>query len=225
MKRILIVLIALSGILISAEAQKNPVQRNNRDRIERQRNPQEMRRIHQMEIRRHHQRAMMALNLTPAQKDQAKLYRETYKKKLIELNKNENITVKELRDRKYQLNKELQSKMKGLLTAEQKTKLQQLKNEDKIKAEAHFAIKLERMKTKLSLTDAQVAQMKAQREGTIAKLKAIQGNENLSRTERKEKLMSLKAEAKEQRTKIFTEEQLKKMKEMKEHHGDKDAAK
>ncbi len=225
MKRILIVLIALSGILISAEAQKNPVQRNNRDRIESQRNPQEMRRIHQMEIRRHHQRAMMALNLTPAQKDQAKLYRETYKKKLIELNKNENITVKELRDRKYQLNKELQSKMKGLLTAEQKTKLQQFKNEDKIKAEAHFAIKLERMKTKLSLTDAQVAQMKAQREGTIAKLKAIQGNENLSRTERKEKLMSLKAEAKEQRTKIFTEEQLKKMKEMKEHHGDKDAAK
>ena len=222
MKKILFLLIALSGIMAGTQAQ-NLTERNNRSQIERQRNPEQMRHIRGMEIRHHRQRAMMALNLTTAQKSQAKLYRENYKKKLMELNKNENITVKEMRDRKYQLHKELKANMQGLLTAEQKGKMQQLRNEGKIKADAHFAIKLERMKTKLGLTDAQVAQMKAQREATFAKLKAIQGNDNLSRTERKEKLMSLRTEAKEQRAKIFTEEQLKKIKDMKEHHGDKNA--
>jgi len=222
MKRTLIILIALSGIMAGTQAQ-HLTERNNRDRIERQRNPGQMRHMRGMKIRHHRQKTMMALNLTPAQKSQAKLYRENYKKKLMELNKNENITVKEMRDRKYGLHKGLKANMKGLLTAEQKAKLQQLRNEEKIKTDAHFAIKLERMKTKIGLTDAQVAQMKAQREATFAKLKDIRGNDNLSRTERKEKLMSLRTETKEQRAKIFTEEQLKKMKELKEHHGDKNA--
>ena len=40
-----------------------------------------------------------------------------------ELNKNESITVKEQRDRKAAILKERKTKMDGLLTAEQKTKM------------------------------------------------------------------------------------------------------
>ena len=72
-----------------------------------------------------HQHGMMArdLNLSEDQKKQAKTYREDFRKKMQELNKNENITVKEMRDRKEALQKEQRNKMQSLLTAEQKNKI------------------------------------------------------------------------------------------------------
>ena len=50
-------------------------------------------------------------------------------------------------------------------------------------------------------------------------------NESLSREQKKEQMMALKAEAKEQNKKIFTPEQLKKREEMKKNRGNRSATK
>jgi Spy/CpxP family protein refolding chaperone len=167
-----------------------------------------------------HHHGMMAkqLNFSPDQQKQAKVYKDDFRKKMQDLNKNESITVKEQRDRKEALRKEQRTKMQGLLTPEQKTKMAQLKVDGQKKKEEHFARHLDKMKISLNLSDAQVAQMKSQREATQLKMKAIRENESLSREERKSKMMALKAEAKEQHNKILTPDQLKKMEELKKLH-------
>ena len=174
----------------------------------------------------HHQKGMMAkeLNFTDAQKTQAKAINEDARKKMQELNKNESITVKEMRDRKAAIKKERKTKMDGLLTAEQKTKQIQLRAEHKAKKEAQYARHLDKMKTNLNLTDEQVVKLKAQRAANHAKAEKIKNNESLSREQKKAQMMALKAEAKEQNGKIFTPEQLKKKEEMKKAHGDKGRA-
>ena len=53
----------------------------------------------------------------------------------------------------------------------------------------------------------------------------IKNNESLSRAQKKEQMMALKAEAKDQHNKIFTPEQLKKREEMKKNRGNKQQAK
>ena len=174
-----------------------------------------------------HQKGMMAkqLNFSEAQKNQAKSINEDSRKKMQELNKNENITVKEQRDRRATIQKERKTKMDGLLTAEQKVKQTQLRAEYKAKKEAGYAKRLDKMKTKLSLTDEQVTKLKNQRAATIARADKIKKNESLSREQKKEQMMALKSEAKDQHKKIFTPEQLKKREEMKKYHGDKSKAK
>ena len=169
-----------------------------------------------------HQKGMMAkeLNFSEAQKKEAKAINEDTRNRMQELNKNESITVKEQRDRKAAILKERKTKMDGLLTAGQKTKMMQLKAEHKAKKEAGYAKRLDKMKTNLNLTDEQVAKLKAQHTANHAKAGQIKNNGLLSREQKKEQLMILKAEAKEQRNKIFTAEQWEKIGEMKKTHGD-----
>jgi hypothetical protein len=178
-------------------------------------------------LRQHHQKGMLAkqLNLSEQQKKQAKAINEDSHKKMQDLNKNESITVKEQRDRKAAILKERKTKMDGLLTADQKTKMTQLKAEQKAKKEAGYTKRLDKMKTNLSLTEMQVTKLKEQRVATMAQAEKIKNNESLSRTQKKEQMMALKTEAKNQHTKILTPEQMKKREEMKKAHADKSKAK
>ncbi len=203
MKKVLIPLIALLALTISVSAQDKMGKKSHQHHK--------------------HQKGMMAkqLNFTDAQKSQAKAINEDSRKKMQELNKNENITVKEQRDRKAAIMKERKTKMDGLLTAEQKTKQTQLKAEHKAKREAGYAKHLDKMKTNLNLTDDQVAKLKTQRTVNHAKAEQIKNNESLSREQKKEQMMALKTEAKAQHNKIFTPEQLKKKEEMKKNRSDK----
>ena len=174
-----------------------------------------------------HQKGMMAkqLNFSEAQKTQAKAIQEDSRKKMQELNKNESITVKEQRDRKAAILKERKTKMDGLLTAEQKTKMTQLKAEHKAKKEAGYAKRMDKMKTNLNLTDEQVTKLKAQQAANRSKAEQIKNNQSLSREQKKEQMMALKTQAKEQQNKILTPEQLKKKEEMKKNHGDRSGVK
>ena len=173
-----------------------------------------------------HEKGMMAkqLNFSEAQKNQAKAINEDSRKKMQDLNKNESITVKEQRDRKAAITKERKTKLDGLLTADQKTKQTQLKAEHKAKREAGYAKRMDKMKTNLNLTDDQVSKLKAQHLTMKAKAEKIKTNESLSREQKKEQMMALKAEAKTQHGKILTAEQLKKKEEMKKNRGDKSKA-
>ena len=174
-----------------------------------------------------HQKVMMAkqLNFSEDQKKQAKAIKEDSRKKMQELSKNESITVKEMRDRKSTIQKERKTRMNGLLTAEQKTKMMQLKAERKVKNEEHNAKRLEKMKTSLSLTDEQVTKLKNERTATMARAEKIKKNELLSREQKKEQMMALKTEVKEQHNKVFTPEQLKKKEEMKKSRGERSRVK
>src|SRR5437868_4406849 len=204
MKSIVVTLFAISTLAFSASAQEK----------------REMKPGHMPGMKGHHHGMMMMkeLNLTEAQKQQVKANREEFRKNMQKLNKNENITVKEMRNRKEAMMKDQKAKMEALLTPEQKTKMEQLKAEHKARAEERFSKHLDKMKTELNLTDAQVTALKANREAMQAKFKAIKENNSLTREQRKEQIEALKTEAKEQHKKIFTEEQQKKMEEMKKSH-------
>lgn len=196
MKKVVMGLMALVILTVSASAQQK----------------REMKGKHHQ-----HQKMSMAqqLNFSEEQKKQAKLIKEDFKKQMQVLNKNEAITVKEFRDRKYAMHQEQKAKMQGLLTSEQKAKMDQMKAEHKANAEQHFAKKLEKMKTNLGLTDDQASKMKTQREEMMMKMKALREDSKLDRLAKKEKMVALKSQMKEDHKKIFTAEQLKKMQEMK----------
>ena len=206
MKKVLIPLIALLTLTVTTNAQ---------NKMGKQKHHQQ------------HQKGMMAkqLNFSEAQKTQAKAINEDSGKKMQELNKNESITVKEMHDRRAAIQKERKTKMDGLLTAEQKAKQTQLRADHKAKKEAGYAKRLDKMKTNLNLTNEQVTKLKAQRAATHTKAEKIKNNELLSREQKKEQMMALKSEAKNQHNKIFTPDQLKKREEMKKNHGNKSKTK
>lgn len=227
MKKLLIVLMLLITVSFYATAQQTATTPRKLNTLKHtpHRRPEVKKdgiKPHRLRIkaRRHRHHAIMQhLNLSDNQKQQAKLYRENNRKQLLELNKNENITIKEFREKKLSLHKEQQAKMQSLLTPEQKTKMAQMKAEHKAKAEQHYAARMDKMKSKLSLSDNQVAQLKAQHQQMNNKLKAIKEDDKMDRTAKKEKLTALKAQMKADNKKIFTTEQLQKIEDIKKDKG------
>jgi Spy/CpxP family protein refolding chaperone len=211
MKKVLVPLIAIFALSFTANAQEKVGEKGH----------------HHHHHGHHHKKGMMAkqLNFSEEQKSRAKAINEDFRKNMQELNKNESITVKEQRDRKVAIQKERKTKMDGLLTAEQKTKMAQLKTEQKAKNEERYAKHLDKMKTNLNLSDEQVSKLKAQRLNTQAKAEKIKKNESLSREQKKEQMMALRTETKDQNKKIFTPEQLKKREDMKKNYAGKLEAK
>jgi Spy/CpxP family protein refolding chaperone len=206
MKKIVAGMLALASFIFSANAQETP----------------KMKRFHHQHK---HGMMMKELNLTADQQQQLKANRDSYQKQWLELNKNENITVKESRDKKDALRKEQKEKMAAILTPEQKNKLEQLKKDREVKREAMAAKRLDKMKTKLNLSDDQVAKIKSGSEAIHAKAKAIREDDKLSRTEKKEKLMALKAETQTNLKSILTPEQISKIEELKKNRMEKWQAK
>lgn len=207
MKNTLVTLLAVAALSLSANAQEK--------------NGMKGRHHHQY----HHARMAKQLNFSDDQKKQTKLLNDDFRNKMRELNKNESITVKEMRDRKESFRKERTSKINGLLTAQQKDKLAQQKAIQQLKANQRFTLHLAKMKANLNLSEAQVDKLTSQREANRLKMKSIRDNNTLSRETRKEQMLAIKSNAKEQRKKIFTEEQLKKIEEARKKHNNKQSVK
>ncbi|RYF81204.1 MAG: hypothetical protein EOO03_16830 [Chitinophagaceae bacterium] len=155
------------------------------------------------------------LNLTDAQKAQMKLNREEAKQKMAELQKQDNLTVKEMNQRKAALQQEQKAKMDALLTAEQRSKMAASRDAMKSRNGEMGQKRAAMMKEKLALTDDQAAKLKAHNEATHSKIKAIQENQTLSQEQKKAQMESIKEASKTERKNILTAEQLKKMEEMK----------
>lgn len=202
MKKIFIPIIAIFALTVSTNAQHQKGKSGNH---------------------RQHQKGMMAeeLNFTEAQKTQAKTINADYRKQMQELDKNESITVKTMRDRKSAIQKEKKTRMEELLTPDQQTKKKTMISEQKAKKEAGQAKRMDKMKTNLSLSDDQVNKLKSVRATTQTKAEKIKIDESLSREQKKEQLMALKADAKKQHEKTFTAEQQKKLAEQKQTRGEK----
>ena len=148
MKKILLSLFAIVTIATAASAQKQECHKK-------------IKGDHQQHGKHDKGMMMKNLNLSDAQKQQMKDNHEVMKAKQMELEKNENMTVKEYRDKKEVLHKEQKAQMLDLLTPEQKAKMDQMKKDKQAKHDLKSAKKLEKMKTKLGLTDDQVAKIKA----------------------------------------------------------------
>ena len=83
-----------------------------------------------------------------------------------------------------------------VLTAEQKNQLAQNKAERKAAHELAAAKRIDKMKSQLNLSDEQVTKIKASHEAAMAKATAIRENNQLSPEEKKQQLMSLREEQK-----------------------------
>ena len=202
MKKIVIGFIAVASIIFSANAQETRKMKHHHSR---------------------HGKEMMLkqINLSAAQKEQLKASRENIKAQMAELNKNENITVKEYKARKEAILKSQKTAMEQVLTPEQKSLLAKNKLEFKAKRQLHAAERLDKMKTSLGLSEDQVAKIKSSREASHAKALAIKENSQLSQTEKKEQLMALKEEQKNSFKQLLTPEQNAKLEERKKARMEK----
>ncbi len=168
--------------------------------------------------RDHRGLAIEKLNLTEEQKSKFKSENEAFRKQMTELKKNENITIKEFKAKMGAIRKDHKSKIDGILTQEQKGQIEKMKTEQKEKHEKMMKAKGERMGEKLSLTEDQKAKMKSNREQLQSKMKAIRENKSLDESAKKEQMKNLMKENKESMKSILTEEQIKKMEEMRKSH-------
>ena len=157
---------------------------------------------------------MRAISFTDAQKQQVKALNEDYNTKVKNLEKGDNITLKDYRTQKANFEKERKSKFQDILTTDQKNKIAQAKKERSEKMKLMAQKRMEKMKTDLNLTDDQVAKMKAQGESSMKQLKAIRENSSLSEDQKKEQLMDLRKSSHESMNSILTADQLKKKEEL-----------
>ncbi|MEO8861075.1 MAG: hypothetical protein ABI358_06600 [Ginsengibacter sp.] len=180
----------------------------------------------------HHRGGMMHhINLTDAQNQQAKELQADYMNKVKDLEKDQNITLKDYRAKKAILEQERRSKFQALLTPEQKDKIAQGRKEMHEKREMMGQKRMDKMKSDLNLTDAQVEKIKEQKKSSMEKMKEIRENSSLSQEQKKEKFMDLRKSSHESMSSILTADQIKKwdemrhnrINEMKNRHSNKDS--
>jgi len=164
--------------------------------------------------RKHHGKmAMQHLNLSEEQKKQFRSANEDFRKKMQELQKNDNITVKEWKAKKAELARQHKETMQNLLTKEQKDRIKKQREERMAMAKVDARARQEKMKIRLGLTDQQTEQLNRNRQDLQKKLKAIHENDKLNMEEKKEQSRKLMKENKEKMKSLLTEDQIQKMKE------------
>lgn len=211
MKRIigLFLVAAIAGT--SVKAQEIPERKTERPRM--------------MHKGKHHRGGMNLekLNLTEDQKAKFKSQRESFKKQMEELKKNDGITVKEWKSQMETLRKENKTKMDAILTTDQKAQLEKQRAEQKTKMQDFQKQHAQKMKERLNLTDEQSAKMDANRKEIGEKMKSIREDKSLSDEQKREKVKDVMKSNKEKMKSILTDEQMKKMNEMrhKRHDGER----
>jgi Spy/CpxP family protein refolding chaperone len=210
MKKIMMFLLGFS-IVTAVKAQEIP---------ERKADAPELR--HRKEMRHHQQMDLKALNLTEDQKAQFKKENESFHKNMEELKKNDGITVREWRTRMETLKKDHRDRVQGLLTAEQKSQLQRKREEGRARQEQMGRKRAEMMKEKLGLTDEQSAKMENNRKEMMEKMRSIREDKSLTEEKKREEMKELMKGQKEKMKSILTDEQMKKMKEQRMQHGDRE---
>jgi Spy/CpxP family protein refolding chaperone len=227
MKKIFLGLVTIITITLSANAQ---VQREQSDNVQ----------DHQMgdhgkSGRGHggHMDGMMMkdLNLSDAQKQQMSSINTDFRNKMQELNKHDNLSVKDFRAQKEALESDRKAKFDAILTAEQKNKFTSLKKDHEANdnmsdgrggnmSEGRHGNNMEKMQSELGLTTDQVSRMKADRESFKVKAEAIKNNSSLSEDQKKEQFMQLRKDREQNLKSYLNSDQIKKLDEMKSKRWD-----
>jgi hypothetical protein len=154
---------------------------------------------------------MMAekLKLSEEQRQQAKKLTEDYRKKRDELRKKDDMIVRDWRSQMMDLNRKHREEMRGLLTDAQRGQLEKMKI-----AEIDATARMEKMKLLLDLNDVQIEKLKKQRTEMLGKMKTIRDDPAKDNLKKREEIKTLLEKRKENMKSILTEEQMKKMQEM-----------
>jgi Spy/CpxP family protein refolding chaperone len=204
MKKIIVSVLALALTITAVKAQDIPERKQ--DGVQRHEGG-----------KRHHGMDMADLNLSNEQKAKFKALNEDSHKQMAELRKQDNITVKESKEKMEALRKDHQAKVQALLTPEQRTQFEKKKQERRSKMQGMDKGRGEKMKKELNLTDDQSTRLDESRKKMSAQWKALHEDKSLTEEQVKEKSKELKKQQMESMKSILTEEQMKKMKEKKEH--------
>jgi Spy/CpxP family protein refolding chaperone len=160
---------------------------------------------------------MADLNLTEEQKAKFRELNSDHRKQIAELKKQDNITVKDSKEKMAALRKDHRARIQALLTPEQKSQLERKRAERHSKMGDRHQDFAAKMKKELNLTDEQSAKLDASRKAAKEKMQAIRADKSLSAEQVRTKTKEIRKEQVKTMKSILTEEQLKKMKEGKKH--------
>jgi Spy/CpxP family protein refolding chaperone len=147
---------------------------------------------HEHKHGKHGKEMMKGVNLSDAQKSQIRSIRE------------DKTLSKEAR----------KEKMSGVFTADQKSAIAKNKTAMKTQRKEMHEKRSKEMKEKLGLSEDQSAKLKTQHEATRNQMKALKADQSLSNDQKKEKMKTIKENAKAQRNTVLTADQQKKMDDM-----------
>lgn len=159
--------------------------------------------------------ALQSLNLSESQQKQIRDIRQESRKEAMLLKENRSMTLEQYDQRRAALKKQEKSRVESVLTQDQKNRLSAMKTEREQKMKERQGRHFEKMKTQLSLTDDQAQKMTALREKNRQTIKQIRENDQLGPDGKQLAIRKIKEEALAERKKILTEEQIRKMEEMK----------
>lgn len=161
---------------------------------------------------------MKALNLSEDQRKGMKENREEYKTKIAVVENDQSLTEAQRNEKKDALKKEQKSNTQALLTPDQKARMSAARKTDRQEKNENSEKRTEELKTKLSLTNEQVMQMKALNVRNHKKMKDIRNDNSLDEAAKNKKMEEIKVSSEERRRAILTADQLKKMDDMKKGH-------
>lgn len=187
--------------------------------------------------REHGDRGLEKLNLSADQQSRIKAINENYRKQVAEFKTQTNSTVAEAKTRREALQKQHKADLQAVLTAEQKVKMESLRQDRQAKGKQgefkrgegfrkdstgfgkrgdrqgmrHGKEDMQKMQQELNLSADQQAQMAKLREEFKTKSQSIRSNTALSQEQKKEQLKSLAQEHRSQMKSVLTKEQEEKV--------------
>ena len=168
-----------------------------------------------------HGMALEKLNLTDKQKADIEKINVDFKNRMVNLKKEDDISVKEWNSRKETLRKQRRTEIQAVLTNEQKEQLKKMHQEGRAKQKHSSEERLEMMKDKLGLSNEQTAKIKELQSGFHNKIKSIRENESLAAADKKEQIRQVLKENHKKIESVLTEDQIEKLKELKQNRQGK----
>jgi Spy/CpxP family protein refolding chaperone len=157
------------------------------------------------------------VHYTPEQRKQVMAINKDYRQKTADLFKQDNITLKQYKAGLIALQKEKKSKLQALLTPQQKEEIAARRNRMSENTQVMAAARLERLKLRLSLSDDQVAKIKAGQESLRSQFQAIHENDDLLPQQKRAQMKALMATRNDTFKSVLTPDQYTKFQQLSHH--------
>ena len=166
---------------------------------------------------RHHNSLARELNFSDQQNEQLKSISQDFHQKMTALSQDESITVKEMRERRAAISHDYHQAFQNILTQDQKNKLMDMRKKMDDKRKMIAEKKLDRMKEKLSLTEDQTTRIRELNEKYRDQYKKYLSVDGMDRSTKREELLGLRKQQKEEIQAILTPDQQKQLDDWKKN--------
>ncbi|MFN2457793.1 MAG: hypothetical protein ABR502_06310 [Chitinophagaceae bacterium] len=160
---------------------------------------------------RTHHEIRQQVNLSNDQQTRIRSINENFRKQMEELRKQDQLTVKEMNEKKHSLQKQHKQDIQAVLTAEQKEQLAKSKKEQKEKGLKSRKEKAGKISEEVDLTNDQRQKITQLRESYHAKAEALKNDNTLTKEQKRERLQELMKQQRAEMKTILTEEQIQKL--------------